>query len=127
MAKAKKKKKAAKAAVKARSKSVAAKAKKFKPMDMEWAKDGITGELFIVQARPETVQSQRNFNILEEYFLKEKGTVLITGLSVGTKIGTGKAHVIKSADDIGNFKDGEILITEKTDPDFGKIILTSGR
>ncbi|HLC60805.1 MAG TPA: phosphoenolpyruvate synthase [Candidatus Nanoarchaeia archaeon] len=99
-----------------------AKAKKFKPMDMEWAKDGITGELFIVQARPETVQSQRNFNILEEYFLKEKGQVILTGLSVGTKIGAGKAHVIKSAEDIGGFKPGEILITEKTDPDWEPIM-----
>mgnify|MGYP001616509035 CR=1 FL=1 len=99
-----------------------AKAKKFKPMDMEWAKDGVTGELFIVQARPETVQSQRNFNILEEYFLKEKGQAIISGLSVGMKIGTGKARVIKDAKDIGSFKPGEILITEKTDPDWEPIM-----
>src|SRR3989338_8161184 len=91
-------------------------------MDMEWAKDGITGELFIVQARPETVQSQKNFNILEEYSLKEKGAVLLTGLGVGTKIGAGKAHVIKSAHEIGNFKQGEVLITEKTDPDWEPIM-----
>ena len=95
---------------------------KFKPMDMEWAKDGISNELFIVQARPETVQSQRNLNVLEEYVLKQKGTVIVTGLSVGTKIGSGKAHVIKSASDIGNFKSGEILITEKTDPDWEPIM-----
>ena len=98
------------------------KAGKFKPMDMEWAKDGITGELFIVQARPETVQSQKNFNILEEYKLKEKGQVIVTGLSVGMKIGAGKAHVIKSAREIGNFKTGEVLITEKTDPDWEPIM-----
>jgi len=98
------------------------KARKFRPMDMEWAKDGITGELFIVQARPETVQSQKNFNVLEEYSLKEKGSVILTGLSVGNKIGAGKAHVIKSADDIGTFKSGEVLITEKTDPDWEPIM-----
>ena len=98
------------------------KAKKFKPMDMEWAKDGITNELFIVQARPETVQSQKNVNVLEEYVLKEKGQILVTGLSVGTKIGAGKAHVIKNVNDIGNFKHGEVLITEKTDPDWEPIM-----
>ena len=98
------------------------KAGKFKPMDIEWAKDGISGELFIVQARPETVQSQRNVNILEEYVLKEKGNVLLTGLSVGTKIGAGKAHVIKNVNDIGHFRKGEVLITEKTDPDWEPIM-----
>ncbi len=98
------------------------KAKKFKPMDMEWAKDGISNELFIVQARPETVQSQRNVNVLEEYILKEKGSVILTGLSVGTKIGAGRAHVIKNANDIGSFRQGEVLITEKTDPDWEPIM-----
>src|SRR3989304_6313544 len=91
-------------------------------MDMEWAKDGISGKLFIVQARPETVQSQKNVNLLEEYILKGKGQVLATGLSVGRKIGVGKAHVIKSAKDIGTFKKGEVLITEKTDPDWEPIM-----
>ena len=98
------------------------KARKFKPMDIEWAKDGITNELFIVQARPETVQSQKNMNILEEYILKEKGQVILTGLSVGMKIGSGKAHVIKDVKDIKNFKSGEVLITEKTDPDWEPIM-----
>ena len=98
------------------------KARKFKPMDMEWAKDGITKELFIVQARPETVQSQKNANILEEYILKEKGPVIDTGLSVGTKIGAGKSHVIKNDRDIKSFKAGEVLITEKTDPDWEPIM-----
>ncbi len=96
--------------------------KKFTPMDMEWAKDGISGKLFIVQARPETVQSQKNVNLLEEYILKGKGQVLATGLSVGRKIGTGKAHIIKSAKDIGTFRKGEVLITEKTDPDWEPIM-----
>ena len=98
------------------------KARKFKPMDMEWAKDGVTNELFIVQARPETVQSQRNMNVLEEYVLKEKSAVILTGLSVGMKIGSGKAHVIKNVKDIKNFRHGEILITEKTDPDWEPIM-----
>ena len=98
------------------------KAKKFKPMDMEWAKDGITKELFIVQARPETVQSQKDKNVLEEYALKEKGQVIATGLSVGTKIGVGKAHVIRNIHYIGSFKQGEVLITEKTDPDWEPIM-----
>ena len=91
-------------------------------MDMEWAKDGITSRLFIVQARPETVQSQKNVNILEEYILKQKSQVITTGLSVGTKIGAGKAHVIRSAKEIGSFKVGEVLITEKTDPDWEPIM-----
>ena len=80
------------------------KARKFKPMDIEWAKDGNTNEMYIVQARPETVQSQKNMNILEEYTLKGKGHVLMTGLSVGRKIGVGKVHVIKNVSDIKSFK-----------------------
>ena len=98
------------------------KAKKFKPMDMEWAKDGKTKQLFIVQARPETVQSQKDMNVLEDYVLKEKGKVIATGLSVGTKIASGKAHVIKNVSDIKSFKPGQILITEKTDPDWEPIM-----
>jgi len=98
------------------------KARKFKPMDIEWAKDGKTKKLFIVQARPETVQSQKDVNILEEYNLKEKGYVIMTGLSVGTKIASGKAHVIKNVKDIKSFKAGEVLITEKTDPDWEPIM-----
>jgi len=98
------------------------KARKFKPMDMEWAKDGKTKQLFIVQARPETVQSQKDVNILEEYNLKEKGHVIITGLSVGTTIASGKAHVIRNVKDIKSFKQGEVLITEKTDPDWEPIM-----
>jgi|TARA_B100001971_G_C18267438_1_gene594864 pyruvate,water dikinase len=98
------------------------KANKFKPMDMEWAKDGRTKKLFIVQARPETVQSQKDVNILEDYILQEKGQVIATGLSVGTKIASGISHVIKNVNDIKNFKAGEILITEKTDPDWEPIM-----
>jgi pyruvate,water dikinase len=98
------------------------KAHKFKPMDMEWAKDGRSNKLFIVQARPETVQSQKDVNVLEEYILKGKGDIIATGLSVGTKIASGKAHVIKNVKDIKNFKPGEILITKKTDPDWEPIM-----
>ncbi len=92
------------------------------PMDLEWAKDGQTQELFIVQARPETVQSQRNRNIIENYKLQEKGKVLVQGKSVGNKIAQGKAHVIKDAKDIAKFKAGEILVTEITDPDWVPIM-----
>jgi len=93
-----------------------------RPMDMEWAKDGITGKLFIVQARPETAQSNRDGNFLEEYLLKEKGKILCSGASVGYKIGSGKANVIKDVSDIGDFKKGEVLVTEMTDPDWEPIM-----
>ena len=93
-----------------------------KPMDLEWAKDGKTKQLFIVQARPETVQSQRDFNVLEEYKLKKKGKILTVGKSVGSKIGQGRANIIKDAHDISRFKDGQILVTEMTDPDWEPIM-----
>jgi pyruvate,water dikinase len=88
------------------------------PMDIEWAKDGITGKLFIVQARPETVQAGRDRKVLEEYVLRKKGDVLVRGMSVGSRIGTGKVRVIKDVHDMDTFKDGEILVTEMTDPDW---------
>ena len=93
-----------------------------RPMDMEWAKDGLTGKLFIVQARPETAQSNRDGNFLEEYLLKEKGKILCSGASVGYKIGSGKANVIKDVSDIGDFKKDEVLVTEMTDPDWEPIM-----
>ena len=92
------------------------------PMDIEWAKDGITGELFIVQARPETVQSQKSTNLLKTYQLKEKSEVLATGRSVGSAIGTGKARVILNVNKINLFKLGEVLITNRTDPDWEPIM-----
>ena len=98
------------------------KAGHFKPMDMEWAKDGQTGELFIVQARPETVVSQKNRNILENYVLKQKGTIVVKGKSVGERIGSGEANVIKNVHDIGKFKKGQVLVTEMTDPDWEPIM-----
>ncbi len=94
----------------------------FKPMDMEWAKDGETGELFIVQARPETVQSRKDQNKLIKYVIKEKGEVISTGKSVGERIGQGKANVIKDVKDINLFKKGEVLVTDMTDPDWEPIM-----
>jgi len=93
-----------------------------KPMDIEWAKDGRSGELFIVQARPETVQSQKKKNVLEEYILKDRGRVLCVGAAVGGKIGQGKANVIKDVAKIAEFKKGEVLVTEMTDPDWEPIM-----
>ncbi|PIR06165.1 MAG: phosphoenolpyruvate synthase [Candidatus Komeilibacteria bacterium CG11_big_fil_rev_8_21_14_0_20_36_20] len=93
-----------------------------KPMDLEWAKDGRTGKLFIVQARPETVRSQDDPNTLVEYSVQEKGHVLAVGASVGNKIGQGVAHIIKDAKHIDQFKAGEVLVTEMTDPDWEPIM-----
>ncbi len=102
-----------------------------KPMDIEWAKDGDgktvgTGTLFIVQARPETVHSLRAMNVVETYVLKERGPVIVTGQSVGSKIGQGKAHVITSAAEIGRFRPGEVLVTDMTDPDWEPIMKVAG-
>ena len=98
------------------------KRRQYTPMDMEWAKDGVNNKLFIVQARPETVQSQRNRNFLEEYLLKEKGAIIAKGHSVGEKIGQGEAHVIKDVKQIGNFTKGQVLVTDMTDPDWEPIM-----
>lgn len=98
------------------------KAGHYKPMDMEWAKDGKTSKLYIVQARPETVTSQRDPNILETYVLSKRGRVLVEGGAIGAKIGAGKINVIKNVKDIGKFKEGEVLVTEMTDPDWEPIM-----
>ena len=92
------------------------------PMDMEWAKDGRTGELFIVQARPETVQSQRMVDVLEHYELKRRGAVLVTGRAVGEKIGQGTVRVIRDVHRLGDLQAGEILVTDKTDPDWEPVM-----
>ncbi|BAQ63580.1 phosphoenolpyruvate synthase [Geminocystis sp. NIES-3709] len=92
------------------------------PMDIEWAKDGQTGQLFIVQARPETVQSQKSSNVLKDYKLKATSEVLITGRAVGEMIGQGLARVILNVHQIGEFKAGEVLVTNKTDPDWEPIM-----
>ena len=98
------------------------KAGHFKPMDMEWAKDGEMNQLYIVQARPETVMSRKNKNMYETYVLKEKGNLLIQGKSVGSKIGSGDANIIKEAKDIGRFQKGQVLVTDMTDPDWEPIM-----
>ncbi len=92
--------------------------KKPTPMDIEWAKDGMTGKLFIVQSRPETVQSQKRHDVVEEFVLKKTGKVLVKGRSVGNKIGAGKARVLLNVKHIEKFKPGEVLVTEMTDPDW---------
>jgi len=98
------------------------KAGHYKPMDIEWAKDGITKQLFIVQARPETVHSQKDKSRLENYVLKGKGKILAKGTSVGNKIGNGKVKIIKTAKDISKFRKNEVLVTEMTDPDWEPIM-----
>jgi pyruvate,water dikinase len=90
----------------------------YTPMDMEWAKDGHTGELFILQARPETVQSQKSLDMVEVYHLKEKGQALVRGRSVGEKIAHGPVRVVKSAHNLNEVQKGDILVTDKTDPDW---------
>lgn len=93
-----------------------------KPQDIEWAKDGETGELFVVQARPETVKSTRNLSIIEEYRLKQKGNVLTTGIAIGQRIGAGHSRVIDLPKDMSSFKKGEVLVTRMTDPDWEPIM-----
>jgi pyruvate,water dikinase len=94
----------------------------YTPMDIEWAKDGITNELFIVQARPETVQSQKIKNVIRSYKLKEKSQILTKGRAVGETIGQGKAKVILDARQIEQFQPGEVLVTNRTDPDWEPIV-----
>lgn len=93
-----------------------------RPMDIEWAKDGLTGNLYIVQARPETVHSAKKELVIENYVLKEKSRKLVEGLAIGRKIGVGKINVIRNVKDIGRFQKGEILVTEMTNPDWEPIM-----
>jgi pyruvate, water dikinase len=92
------------------------------PMDIEWAKDGETGELFILQARPETVQSFQQKGSIKAYSLKEQGKVIATGLSIGQAIAAGAACVIEEIADIQRFRPGSILVTGQTDPDWVPIM-----
>jgi pyruvate,water dikinase len=92
------------------------------PMDIEWAKDGSSGELFIVQARPETVQSQRSRDVLETYTLEKKGQVLVSGRSVGEKIASGRAHIISDVAHLSSFRPGEVLISNTTTPDWEPVM-----
>ena len=95
------------------------------PMDIEWAKDGVDGSLYIVQARPETVQAEKKGFKITEYILKGKHEAITHGISVGAKIVTGKARIIMSAAKLDEFEQGEILITEITDPDWEPIMKKS--
>jgi pyruvate, water dikinase len=92
------------------------------PMDMEWAKDGTTGELFIVQARPETVQARRVSSQLRSFRLTSKGTMLVSGLAIGDAIAAGAVCNLASAADIARFRDGSVLVTTVTDPDWEPIM-----
>ncbi len=93
-----------------------------RPMDVEWAKDGISGQLYIVQARPETIHGITQGGVLETYVLEETGTELTSGEPVGSKIGQGKAHVIREVKEIEQFRPGSVLVTEMTDPDWEPIM-----
>ena len=95
-----------------------AKRRHYMPMDIEWAKDGRSSELFIVQARPETVQSQKQFDTIEVHRLQAKGKVLTQGRSVGEKIATGPVRVVRSAENLHVVQAGDVLVTDKTDPDW---------
>jgi pyruvate, water dikinase len=92
------------------------------PMDMEWAKDGRTGELFLLQARPETVHARRDQHALERYHLEERGPVLVTGRAVGERIAAATARVVRSVADLDELKAGEVLVTEMTDPDWEPVM-----
>ncbi|HUW98658.1 MAG TPA: phosphoenolpyruvate synthase [Acidiferrobacter sp.] len=93
-----------------------------RPMDMEWAKDGTDGAVYLVQARPETVVSQQNDHILEEYHIQGQGEVLVTGRAVGARMATGLAHIIPDVAQISQFKTGEILVTDNTTPDWEPVM-----
>lgn len=93
-----------------------------RPMDMEWAKDGVSQQLYIVQARPETVQARKSSQVLEDYVLKRKGRVLVAGTAVGAKIGQGKVDIIRSVKEISRFHPGGVLVTEMTDPDWEPVM-----
>ncbi len=96
-----------------------------RPMDIEWAKDGIDGKLYIVQARPETVASQRKATTLESYVLQGSAEVLVEGRSVGEKIASGRAHVIDNLTQLHEFKPGEVLVSDTTTPDWEPVMKTA--
>lgn len=97
-----------------------------KPMDIEWVLDGQTKELYIVQARPETVQAEKDENVIEEYKLDEESNVVLEGEAIGSKIGQGEAHVLNSPKQIDKFEEGEVLVTDMTDPDWEPIMKKAG-
>lgn len=97
----------------------------YKPMDMEWAKDGIDGQLYMVQARPETVASQKKGNVLQIYHLKQRSPVLLRGKAVGTRIGAGTARVVNDVKQLSAFQPGEVLVSEATTPDWEPVMKTA--
>lgn len=97
-----------------------------KPMDIEWAKDGITGEMFIIQARPETVQSKNNPYLFTEYSLATKGKVLCNGQAVGASIAAGRARILQSPAEAGNIEEGDIIVTDITSPDWDPVLKKAG-
>ncbi|MFP3848688.1 phosphoenolpyruvate synthase [Pseudomonas sp. W5-01] len=92
------------------------------PMDIEWAKDGDDGKLYIVQARPETVKSRSSSNVMERYLLKEKGTVLVEGRAIGQRIGAGKVRIIKDVSEMDKVQPGDVLVSDMTDPDWEPVM-----
>jgi pyruvate,water dikinase len=96
-----------------------------KPMDMEWAKDGIDGKLYMVQARPETVESQRRGNIVKFYHLQQRSKLLAQGRAVGTRIGAGRVRIINDASHLSDFKPGEVLVADTTTPDWEPVMKTA--
>ncbi len=92
------------------------------PMDIEWAKDGDDGKLYIVQARPETVKSRSSANVMERYLLKEKGTVLVEGRAIGQRIGAGKVRIIKDVSEMDKVQPGDVLVSDMTDPDWEPVM-----
>jgi pyruvate,water dikinase len=92
------------------------------PMDIEWAKDGDDGKLYIVQARPETVKSRTSANVMERYLLKETGTVLVEGRAIGQRIGAGKVRIIKDVSEMDKVQPGDVLVSDMTDPDWEPVM-----
>jgi len=92
------------------------------PMDIEWAKDGDDGKLYIVQARPETVKSRSNLNVMERYLLKEKGTVLAEGRAIGQRIGAGPVRIINDVAEMDKVQPGDVLVSDMTDPDWEPVM-----
>lgn len=92
------------------------------PMDIEWAKDGDDGKLYIVQARPETVKSRSNGNVMERYLLKEKGNVLVEGRAIGQRIGAGKVRIIRDVSEMDKVQAGDVLVSDMTDPDWEPVM-----
>ncbi|WP_305403796.1 phosphoenolpyruvate synthase [Photobacterium leiognathi] len=93
-----------------------------RPMDIEWAKDGIDGKLYIVQARPETVCSQESQNVIERYELNNKADVLLEGRAIGQRIGSGKVRLVDSLDQMSLVQEGDVLVTDMTDPDWEPVM-----